>query len=138
MGDKNKKVIKPEDEKKRIKDVAKKERMKKILTEDMETFGPNEELTESDKQKAVNNALLKAGLSIAGAPSPERTRTVKPAPKKGNPAAVMKKKGGKIGMGMTKNNYKKGGSCSSKSYKKGGMVKRDGCAVRGKTKGRMV
>jgi len=39
---------------------------------------------------------------------------------------------------MTKNNYKKGGSCSSKSYKKGGMVKRDGCAVRGKTKGRMV
>ena len=34
--------------------------------------------------------------------------------------------------------YKKGGSCSSKSYKKGGMVKRDGCAVRGKTKGRMV
>ena len=49
-----------------------------------------------------------------------------------------KKAGGKIGTGMTKNNYKKGGSCSSKSYKKGGMVKRDGCAVRGKTKGRMV
>ena len=37
-----------------------------------------------------------------------------------------KKAGGKIGM------------CKSKSYKKGGMVKRDGCAVRGKTKGRMV
>ena len=36
---------------------------------------------------------------------------------------------------------KKGGSCSSKSYKKGGMVKKhrgDGCAMRGKTKGRMV
>ena len=43
-----------------------------------------------------------------------------------------KKKGGKIGMGMTKNNYKKGGkvsSCSKRAY---------GCAVRGKTKGRMV
>ena len=49
-----------------------------------------------------------------------------------------KKAGGKIGMGMTKNNYKKGGSCSSKSYKNGGKVKRDGCAMRGKTKGRMV
>ena len=38
------------------------------------------------------------------------------------------KKGGKVGMGMTKNNYKKGGKVYSK----------DGCAVRGKTKGRMV
>ena len=32
---------------------------------------------------------------------------------------------------------KKGGMCKSKSYKKGGMVKRDGCAIRGKTKGKM-
>ena len=39
------------------------------------------------------------------------------------------KKGGKIGMGMTKNNYKKGGSVKRK---------RDGICVRGKTKGRMV
>jgi len=59
----------------------------------------------------------------------KRTKTVKPAPKKGNPAAVMKKKGGKIGMGMTKNNYKKGGS---------DKCKRDGICVRGKTKGRMI
>jgi len=59
----------------------------------------------------------------------KRTKTVKPAPKKGNPAAVMKKKGGKIGMGMTKNNYKKGGSVK---------CKRDGICVRGKTKGRMI
>ena len=42
------------------------------------------------------------------------------------------KKGGKIGMGMTKNNYKKGGKVSSCSKRA------DGCAVRGKTKGRMV
>jgi len=41
--DKGGKVIRPEDEKKRIKDLAKKERMKKILTEDMKTFGPKEE-----------------------------------------------------------------------------------------------
>ena len=92
MGDeKKKKVIKPEDEKKRIKDMAKEERMKKILTKDMETFGPREES--------------------------------KP---------VKKKAGGKIGMGMTKNNYKKGGKVSSCSKRA------DGCAKRGKTKGRMV
>lgn len=42
------------------------------------------------------------------------------------------KKGGKVGMGMTKNNYKKGGSVSSCSKRA------DGCAVKGKTKGRMV
>jgi len=40
-----------------------------------------------------------------------------------------RKKGGKIGMGMTKNNYKKGGSVK---------CKRDGICVRGKTKGRMI
>lgn len=86
MGDeKKKKVIKPEDEKKRIKDMAKEERMKKILTKDMETFGPREES--------------------------------KP---------VKKKAGGKIGMGMTKNNYKKGGSVKK--------CKRDGIAKRGKTR----
>jgi len=42
---------------------------------------------------------------------------------------------------VKKMGYKKGGSCSSKSYKKGGMVKKhrgDGCATKGKTKGRMV
>jgi len=62
----------------------------------------------------------------------KRAKTVKPAPKTGNPAAVMKNKGGKIGMGMTKNNYKKGGKVSSCSKRA------DGCAVKGKTKGRMV
>jgi len=126
------KTITPEKEKARIKEMAREDRYKKIRERDMKLFGPNEELTESDKREAVNNALLKAGLSIAGAPYPERTRTVKPAPTKGNPAAIMKKKGGKIGMGMTKNNYKKGGKVSSCSKRA------DGCAVKGKTKGRMV
>ena len=82
MGDEKKKVIKPEDEKKRIKDMAKEARMKKILTEDIKTFGPKEE---SEPMK--------------------------------------KAYGGKVKM------------------KKGGMVKKhrgDGCAKRGKTKGRMV
>ena len=46
--------------------------------------------------------------------------------------ASKKKAGGKIGMGMTKNNYKKGGKVSSCSKRA------DGCAKRGKTKGRMV
>jgi hypothetical protein len=43
-----------------------------------------------------------------------------------------KKKGGKVGMGMTKNNYKKGGKVSSCSKRA------DGCVIKGKTKGRMV
>ena len=43
-----------------------------------------------------------------------------------------KKKGGKVGMGMTKNNYKKGGKVSSCSKRA------DGCAIKGKTKGRMI
>ena len=108
MGDeKKKKVIKPEDEKKRIKDMAKKERMKKILTEDMmERFGPREE---SEPIK------IPMGAGVG--------RVLEPKP-------MGKKKGGKIGKGMTKNNYKKGG-----------MVKKhrgDGCATKGKTKGRMV
>ena len=45
---------------------------------------------------------------------------------------VKKRAGGKIGMGMTKNNYKKGGKVSSCSKRA------DGCAKRGKTKGRMI
>ena len=52
--------------------------------------------------------------------------------KKYKKKATNKKAGGKIGMGMTKNNYKKGGKVSSCSKRA------DGCAVRGKTKGRMV
>ena len=117
MGDKNKKVIKPEDEKKRIKDMAKEERMKKILTEDMETFGPREESkpTKSMKSKDPMVGVVK-----------------EPGPMSGNMLKEKKKAGGKIGMGMTKNNYKKGGKVSSCSKRA------DGCAKRGKTKGRMV
>ena len=114
MGDKNKKVIKPEDEKKRIKDMAKKERMKKILTEDMETFGPREESKTMKPTKPMGGVV------------PE------PKPMGGNMLKEKKKAGGKIGMGMTKNNYKKGGKVSSCSKRA------DGCAKRGKTKGRMI
>jgi len=117
MGDKKKKVIKPEDEKKRIKDMAKEERMKKILTEDMKTFGPREESkpTEPMKSKDPMVGVVK-----------------EPRPMSGNMLKEKKKAGGKIGMGMTKNNYKKGGKVSSCSKRA------DGCAKRGKTKGRMV
>ena len=112
MGDeKKKKVIKPEDEKKRIKDLAKKERMKKILTKDMETFGPREE---SEPLK------IPMGAGVG--------RVLEPRPMSGNMLEEKKKAGGKIGKGMTKNNYKKGGKVYCK----------DGCAVRGKTKGRMI
>jgi len=114
MGDeKKKKVIKPEDEKKRIKDMAKEERMKKILTKDMETFGPREE---SKPMKSMKSKDPMVGV------------VKEPGPMSGN-MLKEKKKGGKIGMGMTKNNYKKGGSVK---------CKRDGICVRGKTKGRMV
>ena len=109
MGDeKKKKVIKPEDEKKRIKDMAKKERMKKILTEDMETFGPREESKTMKPTKPMGGVV------------PE------PKPMGGNMLKEKKKAGGKIGMGMTKNNYKKGGSVKK--------CKRDGIAKRGKTR----
>jgi hypothetical protein len=114
MGDEKKKVIKPEDEKKRIKDMAKEARMKKILTEDIETFGPKEE---SKPMKS-----MKPGVG----------RVKEPGPMSGNMLKEKKKAGGKIGMGMTKNNYKKGGKVSSCSKRA------DGCAKRGKTKGRMV
>jgi hypothetical protein len=52
--------------------------------------------------------------------------------KKYKKKATKKKAGGKVGMGMTKNNYKKGGKVSSCSKRA------DGCAVKGKTKGRMI
>ena len=138
------KVIRPEDEKKRIKDLAKKERMKKILTEDMKTFGPKEE---SKPVKKKEGGMLNKGRKI----TPEMRKKLEPGyrenydkyrPKRYKSSDQMtdeekkaltkpmgKKKGGKIGMGMTKNNYKKGGSVK---------CKRDGICVRGKTKGRMV
>ena len=90
---------------------------------EMYSFGEFVTLPEYEK------AVLRSNPKGREVKIPERARSVKPAPKKGNPAAVMKKKGGKIGMGMTKNNYKKGGSVKRK---------RDGICVRGKTKGRMV
>ena len=114
MGDKNKKVIKPEDEKKRIKDMAKEARLKKILTEDMKTFGPRE----------VSKPMKSKDRMVGVVPEP--------GPMSGNMLEEKKKAGGKIGMGMTKNNYKKGGKVSSCSKRA------DGCVVRGKTKGRMV
>ena len=73
MGEKNKKVIKPEDEKARIKEMAREDRYKKIRERDMKLFGPNEELTESDKREALNNALLKAG-----SPTPKPAPTPMP------------------------------------------------------------
>ena len=103
------KVTTPEKEKKRIKDLAKKERMKKILTEDMKTFGPKEE-SKPVKKKA--GGMLKKPDNPGLKKLPTEVR---------NKMGYMKK-GGKVG-------YKKGGSVKHKG---------DGICVRGKTKGRMV
>ena len=75
-------------------------------------------MTEEDKKmfgEKETDLPPPEGFKTSDDKETKRTRTVKPAPKKGNPAAVMKKKGG--------------------------MVKKhrgDGCAVKGKTKGRMI
>ena len=98
---------------------------------DKKTFGK----TEMD-QKPPNN-FKKSDKK----PVPKDKPGLKKLPEEVRNKMGYMKRGGKIGKGMTKNNYKKGGSCSSKSYKKGGMVKKhrgDGCATKGKTKGRMV
>lgn len=113
------KVTTPKKEKQRIKDMAKEERMKKILTEDMKMFGPKEE---SKPVKKKEGGMLKTPDNPGLKKLPTEVR---------NKMGYMKK-GGKVGMGMTKNNYKKGGKVSSCSKRA------DGCAVRGKTKGRMV
>lgn len=94
-----------------------------------------------------------AKLNRSNAPQPNMSQVnkpdAKPAPKKDEDKMkwarnAMKsaqgllqrptsmKKGGKVGMGMTKNKYKKGGSVSSCSKRA------DGCVIKGKTKGRMV
>jgi hypothetical protein len=146
------KVITPEKEKARIKEMAREDRYKKIRERDMKLFGPNEELTESDKREALNNALLKAGSKIAGAPKPkyfleeagEAAKNIKAIPpdmqkqkakdknKKLDRLIEQKTKIDRVKYGK-----KKGGKV--KQMKKGGMVKRgDGCAIKGKTKGRMV
>jgi len=62
----------------------------------------------------------------------ERSEYLRPEGERSLRRAPDMKKGGKIGMGMTKNNYKKGGKVSSCSKRA------DGCAVKGKTKGRMI
>ena len=111
------------------------------------------------KKDTANLALVKAGMKIAGGKKPAN----KPEKKKFDRMAAARnqqrmaqesmgaskleprnkdermnlKKRGPSKPGMT--GFKKGGSCKSrKGYKSGGMVKRDGCAMRGKTRGRMV
>ena len=84
---------------------------------DKKTFGE----TEMDQEPPKN--FKKSDKK----PVPKDKPGLKKLPKDVRNKMGYMKKGGKVGMGMTKNNYKKGG-----------MVKRDGCAVRGKTKGRMV
>ena len=113
--EKKKKVIKPKDEKARIKEMAREDRYKKIRERDMKLFGPTEEPKPTKKPMKSMDQIDGVGLV------PERR------PMSRNMLEEMKKAGGKIGKGMTKNNYKKGGKVYCK----------DGCAVRGKTKGKL-
>ena len=94
-------------------------------------------------RKAIEDTRKFVGETEESLPPPKGFKSdKKPVPKdnpglKKLPTEVRNKmgymkKGGKIGMGMTKNNYKKGGKVSSCSNRA------DGCAIKGKTKGRMV
>ena len=83
----------------------------------MKLFGPTEEPKPTMKPESAERLF---------------GRVPEPGPMGGNMLKEKKKAGGKIGMGMTKNNYKKGGKVSSCSKRA------DGCAVKGKTKGRMI
>lgn len=84
----------------------------------------------------VNNRIMPpmptGGVSGGGAAFDPTTLPVLPARPPG-PRGM--KKGGKVGSSC----MKKGGAVKSKpmaKYASGGMVKADGCAVRGKTKGK--
>ena len=59
-------VTTPKKEKQRIKDMAKEARMKKILTEDMKTFGPKEESKPKKPLPEGNPGLRKLPKEVRG------------------------------------------------------------------------
>jgi hypothetical protein len=122
------KVITPKKEKARIKELAKQDRYKKILERDIKIFGPNEESkpakdVDISTRKGFTELINKPVKKAAGGMLKEADNPgLKKLPTEVRNKMGYMKKGGKV-----------------KQMKKGGMVKRgDGCAVRGKTKGRMV
>jgi len=152
------KVITPEKEKARIKKMAKEDRYKKIRERDMKLFGPNEE---SKPVKKAAGGLAKAAVKAVKKFLPKKKETNPFKSTVGDSYADRAKKQGEIEQFILKDKsiYKtkkdkdealktlsermkreRKETLSKKiGMKKGGMVKRgDGCAVKGKTKGRMV
>ena len=152
------KVITPEKEKARIKELAKQDRYKKILERDIKIFGPNEE---SKPVKKAAGGLAKAAVKAVKKFLPKKKETNPFKSTVGDSYADRAKKQGEIEQFILKDKsiYKtkkdkdealktlsermkreRKETLSKKiGMKKGGMVKRgDGCAIKGKTKGRMV
>jgi len=152
------KVITPEKEKARIKELAKQDRYKKILERDIKIFGPNEE---SKPVKKAAGGLAKAAVKAVKKFLPKKKETNPYKSTIGDSYADRAKKQGEIEQFILKDKsiYKtkkdkdealktlsermkreRKETLSKKiGMKKGGMVKRgDGCAIKGKTKGRMV
>ena len=152
------KVITPEKEKARIKELAKQDRYKKILERDIKIFGPNEE---SKPVKKAAGGLAKAAVKAVKKFLPKKKETNPFKSTVGDSYADRAKKQGEIEQFILKDKsiYKtkkdkdealktlsermkreRKETLSKKiGMKKGGMVKRgDGCAVKGKTKGRMI
>jgi len=152
------KVITPEKEKARIKKMAKEDRYKKIRERDMKLFGPNEE---SKPVKKAAGGLAKAAVKAVKKFLPKKKETNPFKSTVGDSYADRAKKQGEIEQFILKDKsiYKtkkdkdealktlsermkreRKETLSKKiGMKKGGMVKRgDGCAIKGKTKGRMV
>jgi hypothetical protein len=152
------KVITPEKEKARIKEMVKEDRYKKIRERDMKLFGPNEE---SKPVKKAAGGLAKAAVKAVKKFLPKKKETNPFKSTVGDSYADRAKKQGEIEQFILKDKsiYKtkkdkdealktlsermkreRKETLSKKiGMKKGGMVKRgDGCAVKGKTKGRMI
>ena len=152
------KVITPEKEKARIKELAKQDRYKKILERDIKIFGPNEE---SKPVKKAAGGLAKAAVKAVKKFLPKKKETNPFRSTVGDSYADRAKKQVEIEEFIRRDNSiyktKKAKEEALKTLsermkrerketlnkkmgmKKGGMVKRgDGCAIKGKTKGRMV
>ena len=152
------KVITLEKEKARIKEMVKEDRYKKIRERDMKLFGPNEE---SKPVKKAAGGLAKAAVKAVKKFLPKKKETNPFKSTVGDSYADRAKKQGEIEQFILKDKsiYKtkkdkdealktlsermkrerKETLNKKMGMKKGGKVYcKDGCAVRGKTKGRMV
>ena len=95
-------------------------------------------MSDAEIAKVIESNMKKSGSKKINS---ERVRSVKPAPKKGNPGAFENKINTFERTPATDEADYATLKAQEKYFKKGGSVKKhrgDGCAVRGKTKGRFV